>query len=100
MTPFWSAEMPKTVARSVDLEPLDRLEEKVKRLVNLVDRLKTEQAQSARDSERLARELDALRQRLADGESASAEAIALREEREVIRARVTDMLTALDALNL
>ncbi len=36
--------MAKTATRSVELEPIDRLEEKVKRLVGLVDRMKAEQA--------------------------------------------------------
>src|SRR6267143_1814034 len=56
--------MPKTATRSVDLEPIDRLEEKVKLLVSLVDRLKADQARAAEENQRLSRELDALRGRL------------------------------------
>lgn len=90
----------KTATRSVELEPIDRLEEKLKALVGIVDRLKTEQARAADENQRLMRELDALRGRLTATEAAAAELSALREERDVIRARVTDMLEQLEALNV
>lgn len=95
--------MVKTAARSgdlVDLEPIDRLEEKVKRLVELVDRMKSEQARAAEENQRLSRELDALRARLASSESVSLELSALRDERDIIRTRVGEMLEQLEALNL
>ena len=41
--------MAKTSAASVELEPIDRLEEKLKRLVSVVERLKTEQARGSYD---------------------------------------------------
>ena len=53
--------MAKTATHSVELEPIDRLEEKVKRLVGLVDRMKAEQARQTEENQRLTRELDALR---------------------------------------
>ena len=92
--------MVKTATRSVDLEPIDRLEEKVKRLVGLMDRLKSEQARAAEENQRLTRELDALRARTAASDGLVAELSALKEERDVIRTRVTDMLDQLEALNL
>jgi regulator of replication initiation timing len=82
------------------LEPIDRLEEKIKTLVNLIGRLKNEQARAADENTRLQREVDALKARLADADGLSAEAVALREERDLIRARVTEMLQQLDGLNL
>ena len=36
----------KMATREVELEPLDRLEEKLKRLVTLVDHMKSEQARA------------------------------------------------------
>jgi hypothetical protein len=45
--------MAKTATRSVDLEPIDRLEEKVKLLVSLVERLKLESARAAEENQRL-----------------------------------------------
>jgi regulator of replication initiation timing len=92
--------MAKAATRSVELEPIDRLEEKVKRLVDLVDRMKSEQARSAEDNQRLTRELEALRDRVTAGESVSSELAALKEERDLIRARVGEMLDQLEALSL
>ena len=89
-----------TATRGVDFEPIDRLEEKVKRLVDLVDRLKAEQARSAEETQRLNKEIEVLKARTAAGEALNVEVISLREEREVIRTRVSDMLQQLDALSL
>lgn len=87
-------------ARAVDLEPIDRLEEKVKLLVTMIDRLRAENAAAADDNARLARELDSVRVRLSEAEGAGSELTALREERDLIRSRVDDMLQQIDALNL
>jgi regulator of replication initiation timing len=92
--------MPKTATRSVDLEPIDRLEEKVKLLVSLVDRLKADQARAAEENQRLSRELDALRGRLSASDGLASELSTLKEERDVIRTRVSDMLEQLEALSL
>ena len=92
--------MAKTATRSVDLEPIDRLEEKLKLLVAMVERMKVEQARAAEENQRLVREVDSLRDRLAATETASSELSALREERSVIKTRVSEMLDQLEALNL
>jgi regulator of replication initiation timing len=92
--------MAKTATRSVELEPIDRLEEKVKLLVAMVDRMKADQGRAAEENQRLARELDAMRGRLATSEATLAELTTLKEERDVIRTRVTEMLEQLEALNL
>jgi regulator of replication initiation timing len=86
------------VARSADLEPIDRLEEKLKLLVSMITQLKAEQAKSAAENGRLAQELDAMRARLADAETTNAELGTLREERELIRTRVADMLQQLEGI--
>lgn len=87
-------------ARSIDLEPIDRLEEKVKMLVSLIDRLKADQARTAEENARLARELESARARLADSEAGLEEVASLRMERESIRGRVSDMLEQLEGLSL
>ena len=92
--------MAKTATRSVELEPIDRLEEKVRRLVGMVDRMKAEHARAAEENQRLTRELDAMRARVAASDGLVAELSSLKEERDVIRTRVTDMLDQLEALNL
>lgn len=82
------------------VEPIDRLEEKIKTLVSVIGRLRGEQARVSEDNVRLQRELDTLKARVADAESASAELTELRDERDQIRNRVAEMLQQLDALNL
>jgi len=63
--------MPKTATRSIDLEPIDRLEEKVKLLVTMIERMRAEQARAVEENVRLAREVDGLRDRLASSETLS-----------------------------
>jgi len=86
------------VAHSTDLEPIDRLEEKIKLLVDMVTRLREEQTKATDDNARLSREIDSLRARLADADGVSVELDALRDERDVIRTRVADMLSQLESL--
>ena len=86
------------VARTVDLEPIDRLEEKIKLLVSVVAQLRAEQATAQDENARLTQEVDSLRARLADAELASTELDALRDERELIRTRVADMLEQLETI--
>jgi FtsZ-binding cell division protein ZapB len=87
------------VARTVDLDPIDRLEDKVKLLVGLVTQLRAEQARSNEENARLSQELDALRAQVADLDGTASEVAALRDERELVRSRVSDMLRQLDHLN-
>jgi regulator of replication initiation timing len=86
--------------RTVDLEPIDRLEEKVKLLVAMIDRLRAENAKAADDNARLARDLDMVRARLAEAEGTGTELAVLREERDLIRSRVGDMLQQIESLNI
>ena len=86
--------------RTVDLEPIDRLEEKIKLLVGMLARLRSEQAKAADENTRLAQEINMLRERLADSEHATSEIETLRGEREVIRSRVSDMLDQLEHLSI
>lgn len=92
--------MAKTAGPDVDLEPIDRLEEKVTRLIALVDRMKADQNRAAEESQRLMRDNELLRARVASTETAGAELSSLKQERDVIRARVGEMLDQLEALNL
>ncbi len=87
-------------ARTIDLEPIDRLEEKLKLLVGIIDRLRADGARASEENARLTRELEATRARLAEAEGAQAEATVLRDERDLIRSRVNDMLQQIEALKL
>ena len=86
--------------RMVDVEPIDRLEEKVKLLIAMIDRLKGDAARLADDNARLSRELEAAHTRLSDAQHASGEILSLREERDQVRARVATMLEQLEGIVL
>ncbi len=92
--------MAKSPSSSVELEPIDRLEEKLKLLVNVVERLKAEQAAASEENAQLKAEVESLRSRVAAGETLSSELATLRDERDLIRNRVGEMLSQLDALEI
>lgn len=85
---------------SIELEPIDRLEEKLKLLVGVVERLKAEQATASAENRALQSEVESLRARVAAGESLSTELSSLREERDLIRSRVGEMLSQLETLDI
>jgi len=85
-------------AHAVDLEPIDRLEEKITRLVTMVVELRAAQARAQDENARLTQEIESLRARLADADATGPELLALRDEREIIRSRVSEMLQQLEAL--
>jgi uncharacterized coiled-coil DUF342 family protein len=87
-------------ATATEVQPIDRLEEKVRQLVGVIDALRAERAKAADEIVRLTREIEASRARLAETAGLSSELSTLREEREVIRNRVAQMITEIDKLNL
>ena len=92
--------MVKVATRGIDIELIERLEEKVKLLVSVIERMRADSARQSDEIARLSRELDATRGRLMEAEGAGAEITALREERDLIRSRVDEMLHQIEALNL
>jgi regulator of replication initiation timing len=86
------------VATRTDLDPIDRLEEKVKLLVSVVSQLRREHAKAIDDNSRLLRELENMRTRLAETEVSGSELTALRDERDLVRARVAEMLEQLESI--
>jgi chromosome segregation ATPase len=100
--------------QSVDFEAIDRLEQKLKMLVTVLDRTRAESARATdelvrsradftranEENARLRAELDTARTRIAEAEGAGTELTGLRTEREQIRGRVDDMLRQIEALNL
>ncbi len=93
--------MAKTATRSVELEPIDRLEEKLKRLVE------HGRADEGRAGARRGREPAARPRARRDARHgwrratrSSTSCPSLKEERDVIRTRVGEMLEQLEALNL
>ncbi len=89
----------KTAARTVNLEPLDRLEEKITLLVSLVAKLRLEQAITDEANAKLREEVAVLQPGITEAEGSHVELSSLREEREVIRLRVSEMLQKLEELN-
>lgn len=87
-------------AGATEVQPIDRLEEKIRQLVGMIDTLRAERAKAVDETARLTRELDATRAKLVDAAASSAEAIAMREERELVRNRVVQMLAQIDKLNI
>jgi FtsZ-binding cell division protein ZapB len=85
-------------ARATELDPIDRLEDKIKLLVEMVTRLRTEQARAEDDNARLVQEIEMLRSRIAGAQGVQAELDALRGERDAIRNRVADMLSQLESI--
>lgn len=85
---------------TADLQPIDRLEDKVRQLVSMIDTLRAERARAGEEITRLERELEAARERVSEASGASAELAGLREERELIRTRVTQMIAEIDKLDL
>ena len=88
------------VASTIEFEAIDRLEQKLKQLVGVLERTRAESARANDENARLRGELDAARAQVAAAEGAGTELTALRSEREQIRTRVDDMLKQIDALNL
>jgi uncharacterized small protein (DUF1192 family) len=92
--------MVKTAGNTVQLDAIDRLEEKIKLLVGMVERMKAEQAKASAENDRLSREIERLNAQLASNDTLSTELSSLREERDIIRTRVGEMLDQLESLNL
>jgi len=86
------------LAQTVDLEPIDRLEEKIGLLVGMITQLRAERAQGLDANARLTTEIEQLREKLAGAEQVNVELAALRDERDVIRTRVSEMLQQLEAI--
>ena len=92
--------MAQTKTVSPGLESIDRLEDKIKLLITTISRIKGEQARVAEENGKLKAEIETLKARVNSAETAGAEVMTLREERDLIKNRVTDMLKQLDGLNL
>jgi regulator of replication initiation timing len=85
---------------SVEIEAIDRLEQKLKQLVGVLERTRNEYARVNDENARLRAEIEGARARLVEAEGVGSELTALRGERQQIRERVEDMLKQIEALNL
>lgn len=87
-------------ATKTEVLPIDRLEEKVRQLVGVIDGLRAERAKAAEDVAKLQQELESTHARIAEFTTLSAEVGSLREERDLIRERVGQMIAQIDKLAL
>jgi len=92
--------MANAAAARVEFDAIERLEDKVRKLVGVVEQLRSEHGRLSAENRNLSDELGALRKKLVESEGTAAEITALRDERDQIRTRVTDMLTQLEALDV
>ena len=92
--------MANAAAARVEFDAIERLEDKVRKLVGVVEQLRAEHGRLSAENRSLTDELGTLRKKLVESEGTTAEISALRDERDQIRARVTDMLTQLEALDV
>ncbi|MGV3517913.1 cell division protein ZapB [Luteitalea sp.] len=87
-------------ATAADLGVVERLDEKIRQLISLVEKSRAESTKLRADNERLGKEVDALQAQLSDAAGVATELQAMREERDQVRTRVADMLAQLDALQM
>ena len=85
---------------AADIAVVERLDEKIRQLITLVEKSRAEATKLRTDNDRLGKEVDALQAQLTDAAGVSAELQAMREERDQVRTRVADMLAQLDALQM
>ena len=95
------------LGRAIDTEPLERLEEKVRKLVALVEQLRGDKTHLVDENTRLQVQLEsqqgkleALQVRASEADAASTELTALRQERDEVRTRVADLLDQIEALEI
>ncbi len=85
---------------AVDVEPIDRLAEKVKGLISILERSRGELSQTVEENLRLSREVEHLKAQLTKAETTGADLSSLLEEREQIRSRVGEMLEQLESISV
>ena len=85
---------------TVDVESIERLADKVRDLIGVLERTRGELSQTIEDNLRLSREVQDLKTQLTSAESTSAEMASLMDEREQIRTRVTAMLEQLEEISV
>lgn len=85
---------------SVSLEPIDRLAEKVRSLIGILERTRAELTRTTEDNARLAQDIEDLRSRLAAAEEQGSRAVEMQAEREQIHTRVSELLEQLEELSL
>jgi cell shape-determining protein MreC len=89
-----------TTTTAADLGVVERLDDKIRQLIALVEKSRTETSRLRSENERLIKDIDALQAQLVNAEGVAVELTALREERDQVRTRVAGMLAQLDSLQM
>ena len=84
---------------TVDIESIERLANKVKELVELLERTKTELSKQIEDNARLTKAIENLESERSANQSDPVDVENLLDEREQIRKRVTTILEQLERIN-
>jgi regulator of replication initiation timing len=85
---------------TVDVESIERLAEKVRDLIGVLERTRGELSQTIEDNLRLSREVEDLKTQLSSAKSTSADMESLMDKQEQIRTRVTAMLEQLEEISV
>ena len=91
--------MTKTI-QAVDLEQIERLADKVRALVDILERTRAELSKTIEDNQRLQREVESMRKQLSTAATADEEMTTLLAEREQIGSRVREMLQQLEDISV
>jgi len=84
---------------TVDIESIERLANKVKELVEVLERTKNELSKQAEDNTRLTKAIEDLESERSASQSDHVDLANLLDEREQIRNRVTTILEQLEQIN-
>ena len=86
--------------QAVDLDQIERLADKVRALVGVLERTRTELTQTIEDNQRLQREVESMREQLSTAANSGEEMTTLLAEREQIGSRVREILQQLEGINV
>jgi len=87
-------------SHTLDLDTIERLATKVDGLIELLESTRGELNRQIELNDSLTSDLNAVRSKLSDAEQSGEQLQTQLTEREQIRAKVSDMLSQLDAINL
>ena len=90
----------KQKTQAVDLKQMERLADKIKALVDILERTREELLQKIQDNQHLQHEIESMREKLSVSVNTGEEMTTLLAEREQIKSRVNEMLKQLKGINV
>ena len=90
----------KKKTQAVALKQMERLADKIKALVDILERTREELSQKMQDNKRLQHEIESMREKLSASVNTGEEMTTLLAEREQIKSRVNEMLKQLEGINV